>query len=235
MGLVISDPRLVVRTGDKLYADEPVKVSYGDFDGKLIKRKSGVWDIEVFMKLQFFFEKGSRSQFKRMESDKSHKWTETEKHKFMRDWHTNVRKAWNRKNVAKLADKKPFNVTCNFYLQEGGWLWDHFEIDVTKSPFMTGGQANVLPRPFDGDVQLEDMSATPVSKSIADIVGEPSHAGYVSAAHEFGHMIGIGRDDYDPKSPHSKDKKSVMHMGPLVRQRHYDILKNWANLKIDMV
>ncbi len=232
MGLIINDPRMVVRTGDTLIADETYKSYPGKFDARLIRRYSGQWDLEAYMKIQFFFEDGSKAHFERMGSKDSPDWADAEKQKYMRAWHRQVRQAWNRHNIGTLNDGCPMSVTFNFYIQEGGWLWDHFEIDVKKTAFSLPGGAQVFPSAFDGDVQLDNTSIEPVSHDTAWNVGEPSMEGYLSSVHEFGHMIGLSYDEYHEDNPHKADKKSAMHSGPEVRARHYYHLLSWANGKV---
>jgi hypothetical protein len=213
MGFSIKDTRLVAGGGDKVCADKSVTMGRnGSFDARLIKRKAGRWDLEIFMKLQFFFYDGEEKDFAKA-SDAA--WTQKEREAFMTGWHKVVRNFWTTQNAGALSDKKTIGICFNFEIQEAGWMWDNFEIDVTKAPPGKFLQSYVLQAVFDGDVKLDSN----------DLV--PKASGQLAAVHEFGHMFGLP-DEYTKSSTHKSDSGSIMHGGTTVRLRHFKDLISWA-------
>lgn len=264
MTFTISDPRLIVRANDVLVAEETLKVGHnGYFDARLIRRAGGVFDIEVFMKLQFFFVDAKDWIIEIMqwefEDDDERIWAQAERHDYMRKWHKLIRSTWNRMHAGRighspdmklgtfvhpeeLGQTRPVNVTFNFFIQEAGWMQDHFEIEVFKAPDgIVSGFGSVERRRdlldqvlYDADVEIDSNSLAPRSEKQAEMIreksGVPAEAGYTTAAHEFGHMIGLDEDYANPIYSH--DPCSVMHHGPDVYPRHYRLLLSWADAKL---
>lgn len=255
MVFTISDPRMVVRTNDELLAEETLRRGdHGHFDAKLIRRMSGVLDIEVFLKVQFYFIDGMAFRFR---NGGDPEWSVQEKHTFIRGWHSAVRAAWNRANVGRVATADgsptaqigvrrslpyPVNVTFNFLLQEAGWMWDHFEIDVHKVPEGDAHQhsshvgnyptfSNAIGADADSEISSSDLTPRNMQGRISTKNSKP---GMIAAVHEFGHMIGLP-DEYKEAnngSPHVHDLDSIMNRGAVIRPRHYTLLLSWAKSKL---
>lgn len=62
------------------------------FDIRLYKLPSGNYELEVFMKLQFFFE-----------GNAVHKWKDSEKPLFVKNWKRDINKAWGNKRIKTLS------------------------------------------------------------------------------------------------------------------------------------
>lgn len=255
MAFSIADTRMIICPGDTLIADETVKIgNNGLFNGRLVQRSQGRFDLEVFMKVQFFFMDGKETDFA---SPQEARWTSAERESYIRRWHQIIKSKWDRQNVGRISknfvigmpghntDTDPactVDVEFNFVLQDGGWLMDHFEVEVFKIPSSErfGGKGSVQARRrlshyliLDHDVELDSNSLNPRSEADAKTVryyGTPAEAGFITAVHEFGHMIGLGEEYQD--SLFTKDIKSVMNHGPVVRPRHYSGLLSWAVQKL---
>jgi hypothetical protein len=205
----IKDPRVTAFAGDKVCVDKSVKQGRnGSYNAKLIKRKSGSYVLEVFMKIQFFFVGGDERSFAKA-SDAA--WSDAEKTTFIETWHSEICKFWNNNAAGILSDKGALAVAFRFEIQEGGFMWDHFEITVTKIPATDFATSSVL----NGTVKLDSN----------DLVPKPG--GQLAVVHEFGHMIGLP-DEYKSTSPHVADTRSIMHGGTRSRSRHFDHFVAWA-------
>lgn len=213
----IKDTRLSLGAGDKLVADKSVRQGrFGRFQAKLFLRTAGHYDLEIFMKLQFFFVDGNATDFPKAGDEK---WTANEKLKFLRQWHSMIPGFWNQSNVGTLSDKKSLNVFFHFEIQEAGFMFDHFEIQVLKVP-PTGPItiSSVSQRFWGFDVKLDSRDF------------QQKTSGQLAAVHEFGHMIGLP-DEYVQHSAHHSDRTSIMHAGTQVRNRHYSDFVKWADNK----
>lgn len=221
MGITISDARMTAGSKDRLVMRqnnfEPGV--NGNFDIALFHREGGYYDMEIFMKIQFFFVDGDEDATG-WASDTEHEWTADERKKFMVTWYSNIKSAWSQKNIAVLSDKKPLSICLNFYLQEAGWLWDHFEIDVIKIPEAGAHSTSYVDRSvFSADVVLDSKDFTPKA------------SGQKAAIHEFGHMLGIP-DEYHSSSAFFTDKTSIMNTGTTIKPRHFNHLTTWAEKHI---
>lgn len=182
------------------------------YDLELWKYPNGDIALVLFMKVQFFFEKGSGGD-----------WTPQQKKAFMFNWRTAVSTAWNRPNLKRLKNGRHVSLRVDFALQEGGWMFDHWEITVT----------NIKPGEFRtsyvnvgaGTVTLDSEDLTPVNKG-----GGPGNM-QRGALHEFGHMLGLD-DEYPATSPHAADKLSVMNSSEQVRARHVVTTLKWLEAKL---
>lgn len=218
----ISDSRIKAGKNNKIIAREcgVEKGKNGHFDITLLRRGKSSYVVEIYMKLQFFFIDGDENK-SGWPKKGDHRWTQKEKNDFMIDWYRHVKTNWSKNNIGKLSDGKPISVVVNFTVKQGGWMWDHFEIDVTKLPPIPSSfkESFVNRRVFDADVELD-------SKDL-----KPKASGQRAAIHEFGHMIGLP-NEYKRKSPHYHDRSSIMNTGTLISKRHFDIIIKWANKQI---
>ncbi len=135
---------------------------------------SGKFELVLFMKLQFFFEAGSGG-----------KWTDQEPKKFMKDWEIVVKNYWSGRKIHQTKKGKDVSLRLDFRIQEGGWMFDHWEITVVKIASGTFRTSYVNPKMGNVMLDSEDLSLTPKGHG-------QSQRG---AVHEFGHMIGL-LDDY---------------------------------------
>lgn len=202
-------------------ATTPVKLAFesdvtaGDlsandaYDLTLWRMPNGDLELEIFMKLQFFFESGSGGD-----------WTAAERTSFMSDWKTAIQTAWGQRSLKRLKNGRHVHLRTAFSIQEGGWMMDHWEITVTKIKQGTFRTSYV--QPATGNVTLDSEDLSLVDKG----------AGFQrGAVHEFGHMLGL-KDEYKAGSAHAADSGSLMHSAEGQRQRHVSGPLAWLNAKL---
>jgi len=170
------------------------------FDLRLYQLPDGNYELVVFMKLQFFFK-----------DNHPHQWEDTEQDRFIRDWQDAIHKFWGNKIIHALPAGETVWLSFDFHVRNGGWMFDHWEITVTK----------IAPQSF--KVSFVDPDWNNVQLDSQDLVYTGSQRG---AIHEFGHMIGLP-DEYK-NSRHIIDLKSVMHSGEELRPRHYGLFADWV-------
>ena len=190
----------------------------GNFDLSLFCDSSGAYNLEVFLKVQFFFVDGDEDKSGWSKLDPP-EWTACERKLFITTWHKTIKDRWSSSSGGKLSDGGKLTVFVNFHIQEGGWMWDHFEIDVVKIPKAGFETSSVQRKVFSADVNLDSEDLTPKA------------SGQLAAVHEFGHMIGMP-DEYHTSSPHHSEADSIMHGGTKVKERHFTHLASWANKRI---
>ena len=178
------------------------------FDLYLASLKNGDYRLIVFMKLQFFFEKGNAGE-----------WTESEKIDFVNRWKSAVKQRWAGRTLKQLKAGKKITVDFRFETQIGGWMLDHWEISVEKVNKFAVSSVN----PVSKNVQLDSLDLKLTRK-----MGGGSQRGVV---HEFGHMLGLD-DEYQKSSPFHKDYTSVMNGGEVVLTRHDMPYMKWLEKKI---
>lgn len=189
----------------------------GHFDLALVRKRDGNYLIEAYMDLQFFFYDGSAGLS--WPAGASPRWTLVEKEHFMREWHRLVRAAWCRPSIGALRNGKAAGISFAFRIQLDGFMWDHFEIGVTKVPPGHFRTSSVRRAVFADDVTLDSN----------DI--RPKTSGQYAVVHEFGHMIGLP-DEYKSSSPHAHDHGSIMHGGTTVRSRQFQYFLSWADARV---
>jgi len=170
------------------------------FDLILYQLPDGHYELVVFMKLQFFFE-----------NDHPHFWETHEEDQFMQDWQIAIHEVWGNKTIHTLESGRDIKLVFDFQIQKGGWMYDHWEISVTK---IASGEFRIsVTEPDWNNVHLDSEDLTYVGRQRG-------------AIHEFGHMIGLP-DEYH-NSRHIVDHRSVMHSGEIIRDRHYDMFVDWV-------
>jgi len=170
------------------------------FDLSLYRLPDSNFELSVFMKLQFFFS-----------DNHPHRWEDHEQDRFIQDWQVAIQEFWGDKIIYTLPAGNTIKLTFNFHIQKGGWMFDHWEITVTK----------IAPQEF--KVSFTDPDRNNVYLDSEDLVYVGRQRG---AVHEFGHMIGLP-DEYQ-NSRHIVDLKSIMHSGEEIRDRHYSLFVDWV-------
>lgn len=178
------------------------------FDLYLVKTQAGDYRLVVFMKVQFFFEDGSGGR-----------WSQAEKVTFVNDWKLAIQSRWSGRTVRRLADGKPITVAFRFETQIEGWMFDHWEITVTKVSAFTVSSVEA----GKGNVSLDTLDLQLSRKS-----GGEMQRG---AVHEFGHMLGLA-DEYKKNGTHSTDYRSVMNSGEMIFSRHDAAYATWLDKKL---
>lgn len=179
------------------------------FDLTLYQMPDGHFEVVVFMKLQFFFRKGTGGH-----------WTDTEQQAYMSGWRDAVLCAWSGRQIHRTGCGRNVAMRLDFEMQRAGWMRDHWEITVTKIPAGDFSHSYVNVRT--GNVILDSEDLTPTHK------GDPQlQRGVV---HEFGHMLGL-LDEYDG-GPHEHDKPSIMNFGETIRDRHHEPVRSWVVRKL---
>ena len=169
--------------------------------------KTSNYQLIVFMKLQFFFY-----------NNDPHFWTVEECEEFVQEWEFHVKEAWGNKVLMELSDGKKVYFNFDFKIKMGGWMLDHWEINVTK--IEPGSFSISFVQPAYGQVHLD-------SEDLSYITGQRG------AIHEFGHMLGLN-DEYNRKE-HFFDVSSIMHSaGEKIRDRHLKQFKDWVLEKLEL-
>jgi len=178
---------------------------------KLSRTSSGDYELLCFMKIQFFFKDGPDAS-----------WTGPEKKNFMKDWELTIKGAWGGQTIRVLpVSKKNILLRFGFSIQEGGWMFDHWEITVTKIKAGTFRTSYVTPSM--GNVALDSEDLTAANK------GDPSCT-QRGAVHEFGHMLGL--DDEYISGAYVGDTSSMMNSCETVNPRHTDAFTKWLDVHI---
>lgn len=86
--------------------------------------------------------------------------------------------------------RKNVSLSIRLETQDGGFMWDHWEIEVEK---VTG-------KPIVSTVSRHENNASLDSGDVSFRLKTP-RIGQVPAVHEFGHMLG-NPDEYKSRSPH---------------------------------
>jgi len=191
----------------------------GNYDLILTQDNQGNCILTVFMKLQFFFANNGNL-----------KWSDAEQNKFVNDWVREVKRAWEGKHTLSAPPKcckcsSGIQVKLSFQTQIEGFMYDHWEISVTKTNRFK--QSRVYMK---GDMaKLDSEDLTPIEKRGGDGTTQRG------AIHEFGHMMGL-LDEYKTNGKlegYDQDHDSVMNIGEEIRERHYQYLQDWINNNLD--
>jgi hypothetical protein len=169
------------------------------FDLALYQLPDGHYELVVFMKLQFFFK-----------HNHPHFWENHEEERFIQEWEQAIHEVWGNKVIHALPQGSTVMLIFDFQIQKSGWMYDHWEIVVTKIGTDEFKVSFVEPDWNNVHLDSEDFS----------YVGRQR-----GAIHEFGHMIGLP-DEYH-SSRHIVDPKSIMHSGEEIRDRHYGLFTDW--------
>lgn len=174
----------------------------------LYELPNGDFELLIKMKVQFFFKSGSGGS-----------WTAQEKIDFMRDWKVAVSSFWSVGNLVSPEGRRA-RLVIQIITQDGGWMWDNFEIEVKK--IKSGDFAVSWVQPLLGNSGLDSEDLKHRNK------GTHWQRG---AVHEFGHMLGLD-DEYTKGHKHNSDKSSIMNQGESLRPRHHRHLAAWIDSAI---
>lgn len=180
------------------------------YDLRLVLMPDGSYELFIVMKLQFFFEAGSGGE-----------WTPAERTTFRTQYTTAVKAFWSGRRIKVLKSGKHVSVQLDLHTQEGGWMWDHWELTVTKIP---AGDFKVSYVRWDNNTVALDSS---------DLNSVEKKAGHWQrgAVHEFGHMLGFD-DEYPATSPHAGDHSALMNSGEQLKPRYDETLRTWLDRKL---
>jgi hypothetical protein len=174
------------------------------FDLALYQLPDGHYELLVFMKLQFFFKDNG-----------PHNWESHEEDQFIEQWRQAVHDVWGNKTIHTLPSGSNITLIFDFHIQKNGWMYDHWEITVTK--IADGEFRFSFVEPDWNNVHLDSEDLSYVGRQRG-------------AVHEFGHMIGLP-DEYN-NSRHIVDLHSIMHSGETIRDRHYSLFVDWVERTI---
>lgn len=176
------------------------------FDLRLYQLPDGHYELMVFMKLQFFFK-----------DNHPHIWDTHEEDSFIEQWQQSIHDAWGNKIIHSLPQGNAVTLIFDFHIQKGGWMFDHWEITVTK----------IAPEEFRVSFVEPDWNNVHLDSEDLAYVGRQR-----GAIHEFGHMIGLP-DEYHG-GQHIVDWKSIMHSGEEIRDRHYGHFADWVERTLSL-
>ncbi len=139
----------------------------------------------------------------------------------MKDWEIAVKNAWSGRHLHRTTSGKNVSLRTDFVIQQGGWMFDHWELTVTK--IKAGDFRTSFVNTRRGNVTLDsgDLTLTPKGHG-------SSQRGVV---HEFGHMVGLP-DEYKVGHAHAADYPSVMNRGENLRARHNNSMLDWLKRKL---
>lgn len=197
--------KLLVREGNVVGGANLVNDAY---DLALYEMSDGNYELELFMKVQFFFKDGSGGE-----------WTDSERQSYLRDWRTAVTGAWSAHNLHTTKSGKKVSLVVRLETQDGGFMWDHWEIEVEK---IAGRKTS--------NVKWKDKTSSLDSGDLV-FTFKSRQTGHVPAVHEFGHMLG-NPDEYKGASLYLSDTSSLMHSGSDVRPRHLSGPREWVIAKL---
>ena len=109
-----------------------------------------------------------------------------------------------------------------FKTKIGGFMWDHWELTVTKikpGDFKTSSVTNGIWN--NSTLDSEDVVLTPKGH------GKKQRG----TVHEFGHMLGLA-DEYKDSSAHKTDYASVMNRGEVIYPRHRKKFADWVSANV---
>ncbi len=199
--------------GEKVIVSQK-RVSAGNVGGRvrnaydlyLVETSKGL-TLVVFMKVQFFFKDNNS-------------WTTVQKVKYVRDWEDAIKKAWVSNEFTRLKNGKKVALEFRFKTQIAGWMWDHWEINVSKI-----GKGEF-------DVSSVDITSNEVKLDSEDLTARQKRKeSQRGAVHEFGHMIGL-EDEYTSNHRNFKDYPSVMNRGEGLRKRHGSGFIDWLSVAL---
>lgn len=201
-------PELISRQSSATGANERKDA----YDLTLWRLPGGGYRLVVHMKLQFFFV-----------ADQTPPWERAEKYQYVHDWQAIVKAVWNQRSVAKFGPTQHLDIEFTFSTQIGGFMFDHWEITVTK--LAAGDQKTSYVERTVANVHLDSYDLEFRSKRGA--------TRQIAAAHEFGHMLGLAHE-YKGRLVHryKSDRESVMHSGMALRQRHFAHLVSLAESRV---
>lgn len=209
----ITKPRMIATEADVTAGELKVNDAY---DLTLLKNPDGNYELQLFMKLQFFFK-----------DDGISRWSKAQQQKFIINWESAIRSSWDNVVVRILSGGQSVKLKVKFQFQIDGFMADHWEITVKKVP--PGSTFRSYVNTSAGNVMLTENDNNIVVRHVA------KNGSYrqTTSVHEFGHMIGLD-DEYGPifggdKGPHSKDYGSLMNVGSNIRNRHKNSLIKWLN------
>jgi len=177
------------------------------YDLRLYKLPSGDYELIAFMKIQFYFE-----------GSPIHIWAEQEKKSFVKKWESAIKQSWGSVTLKLLKKGKKVRLNFEFDIQIGGFMYDNWEITVTK--IKQGGFRTSFVSIYNGAVTMDSEDLTPTNKGAKT----PQRG----AVHEFGHMLGID-DEYTKGSKYINDPLSIMHSSEKVRLRHSSTMNKWLD------
>lgn len=186
------------------------------YDLILVQKSSSEYELRLFMKLQFFFK-----------DDGINRWSKADQKKFIVDWENIVRKIWDGYILKILANGKTIKLKLEFEIQIAGFMFDHWEITVKKTP--PGAVFRSFVRPGMKDVTLTENDNGITVRNVRAKGGFKQ----VTSAHEFGHMLGLD-DEYGVlfggvKGSFDTEYNSIMNIGSDVKKRHMNHLIIWLN------
>lgn len=182
-----------------------------NYDMHFVQEKSG-YSLYIFMKVQFFFKKGSGG-----------KWTGKEKKDFVRIWARQVSGKWSTNSLISTKAGKKIALKFQFETQIEGWMWDHWELTVEKL------------KPGDFEVSwVSDgwlMNDSALDSGDIRVVAKGHGQSQRASVHEFGHMLGLD-DEYLKGGKHVSDYRSIMNRGEVVYPRHFKKFQGWATWQV---
>lgn len=156
-------------------------------------------------------------------------WNNREKFVFLQQWKHSVRSKWVAKRFYEF-DGNFVSVDLDFNFKIGTtYPESHWQILVQKLREKEEFSVSYVWRdqlPGKFDVLLDSLDNKKKTS-----IGDKMQTG---AAHEFGHMIGLG-DEYGEHGTEAtkKDTHSIMNSGSKIRKRHYSHVMGWAEKRID--
>jgi len=209
----LNKPQMIATEADVTAGELKVNDAY---DLTLLKKPDGNYELQLFMKIQFFFK-----------DDGISRWNKLQQQAFITNWESIIRNSWDNIVIRVLSAGETVALKLKFQIQIDGFMLDHWEITVKKVP--PGSTFRSYVDTYRGNVMLTENDNNIVIRHVA----KKGNYRQTTSVHEFGHMLGLD-DEYGPlfggdKGAHNNDFGSLMNVGSNIRNRHKSSLINWLN------
>lgn len=205
-----ADGRTLVQSDNALTAN-PLGVRDA-YDLQLYREPGGDYTLEVHMGIDFNFTQGTDP------SGGALQWTEQEKQAFMADYQKSVEEVWDGRSIGKAPDGGEIKLDIKLDAQET-LTGENWNIDVVRAAPGQFVRSYVTPGANSASLDSNDVLKVDKGAGNGDLQS--------GAAHEFGHMLGLG-DEYI-NGAYVNDLDSIMNAGSTVESRHLQNFSDWVS------
>ena len=157
--ITLPDEKIIAYEEDVTAGDLKVNDAY---DLALVEQKNGNYQLQLLMRLQFFFK-----------DDGIAKWKNQDMKKFIQNWESVIRQYWDNKVITVTPKSKTVSLKLIFETQIEGVMLDHWEITVKKVPAGSTFRSYVQPKA--GNVVLTENDNNVVVRKVKKVGGFQQH------------------------------------------------------------